>query len=249
MPIAVNAHSRVGRLLQIYEHVDGVVAAHFARVGADHRPPCAAGCAHCCGHVFFWTSLELFTGLFAYGGLHPGEFAKLTYQADKLAQKVLRKHPSVLPQVRGWLEYGQIPSPEDLAEHETRWKTVGELPCLFLLHGRCSIYPHRPLVCRTYGWTRVFLPKTQQLLTPNCPPFAADPRAGDTLVFLPEYDSLRERIEVMSAAIATSILPLVAWFYGCAEIRAGVWPEKHHRLACVEEWPREAASPLRATAF
>lgn len=96
---------------------------------------CRRGCSDCCSQLFHITEVEA-----AY--ISKGVKALAAEQREQLRERA----KSYLPQRRALLESRSVPD---------AWGALPppglRLPCPALLDGACSIYNHRPLICRRYG--------------------------------------------------------------------------------------------------
>jgi Uncharacterized protein conserved in bacteria len=108
--------------------------------------PCEAGCSHCCNQIVWICKPE-------------GELIR-SYVIKNFSKKEIKKIEERIP-----LSLPFIPSKEEMIKEHTeaiiykKYKKNGcfetyyklQLPCVFLSElKRCSIYPVRPLACRTH---------------------------------------------------------------------------------------------------
>lgn len=110
-------------------------------IGVQQRYPsliCLTGCHACC--------------------LHQG--SPITYRIEWLAiQALLERDPELKARVRQrFLAYRQklrqaLDQQQTLSVREVLFET----PCPLLENGRCSVYDQRPMTCRAYGNTRLYV--------------------------------------------------------------------------------------------
>lgn len=122
---------------QAYLDVAGRWEAEFARNRDRYGEAihCRRGCSDCCSQLFQITEIEA-----AY--ISRGVKALPAEQREELRERAQR----YLPQRRALLESRRVPD---------AWGALPppglRLPCPALVQGACSIYSHRPLICRRYG--------------------------------------------------------------------------------------------------
>lgn len=107
------------------------------RLAGDHLA-CRAGCTECCIGAFPITRLD--------GGRLRAGLAILTAADPAAARDVVERALSQVREMGGGL-------PEDDAEAEAFLGRHASLPCPALdpRDGRCLVYDHRPVSCRTFG--------------------------------------------------------------------------------------------------
>lgn len=112
--------------------------AEFARNRAIHGPriQCRRGCSDCCGQLFQITEVEAAVVSQGVALLPEGERRTLAAKAE-----VYLRERRALVARHGKIEaWGSLPPPG------------ARLPCPALTaEGACSIYEHRPLICRKFG--------------------------------------------------------------------------------------------------
>lgn len=112
---------------------------HFARV-AEARPDalaCRSGCTGCCHGLFEIARVDVTVLAEGLAALAPAERADI----ERRAEEILRIHPHPVD----W-------SGEPEGARELFFEETAELPCPCLGEdGRCRVYAHRPLMCRTFG--------------------------------------------------------------------------------------------------
>jgi Fe-S-cluster containining protein len=145
----IHEDSAVARLLKFYSRLDEDIA-RFQQ-GKEGQIICRKGCTGCCSDIVLTTNTE---------------FDLIVYELRKWEPKQLTilfaktKH--------AWEMFSEI-NP-DAAEHYSKTRTNDSIlfddidvalqtiklpvPCPFLFHDSCSIYPVRPVVCRTHGVTK-----------------------------------------------------------------------------------------------
>ena len=140
---ALDALGGVSAMSEIYDLADFVVEQVEGEFDCVH---CVPGCSECCSQLPLVTFDEW--RLIA-GWMHENLTGQRRSQIVGNAESLLADRESVLP---GWMRLGEV----DLESAEAA-DIVGEMfdnestTCPFLFDGRCSIYPVRPLVCRSYG--------------------------------------------------------------------------------------------------
>jgi Fe-S-cluster containining protein len=99
------------------------------------RIQCRAGCADCCSQLFQITEIE--AGIISRGvrALDPAAREQLRSRAERYMTE-RRALVEGIGEPEAW---GQLPPPG------------ARLPCPALEDGVCSIYEHRPLICRKFG--------------------------------------------------------------------------------------------------
>ncbi len=140
---ALEALSGVSDMAEIYSLTNFVVGRVESEFDCVH---CVPGCSECCSQLPLVTFDEWRLILdWMQDNLTAGGRARVVRNAEAL----LTEGESVLP---SWMRLGEV----DLESPEAV-DVVGEMfdnestTCPFLFDGRCSIYPVRPLVCRSYG--------------------------------------------------------------------------------------------------
>ena len=112
---------------------------HFAKV-AEEQPgalACRSGCTGCCHGLFEIARVDVTVMAEGLAALPPGERAAI----ERRAEAILEEHPHPID----WSE-------EPDGSRERFFAATSELPCPCLREdGRCAIYEHRPLLCRTFG--------------------------------------------------------------------------------------------------
>lgn len=104
-----------------------------ARYG--ERIHCRKGCSECCSQMFLITEVEAAYISRAVKKFSAGRRAVLR----RRAREYLARREEILAQRSVPDEWGALPPPGL------------RLPCPALENGACSIYEHRPLICRKYG--------------------------------------------------------------------------------------------------
>ncbi len=91
---------------------------------SELQPKCSKGCDHCC---YQWVRCSIPEALFTFEGIKstcmPEEIADLRARIGVYAAELVPDESGVIPQV----------------------------PCPLLRDGACSVYEHRPLICRGVG--------------------------------------------------------------------------------------------------
>lgn len=140
---ALDALSRVSSIAEIYDLTGFVVERVEDDFDCMH---CVAGCSECCSQLPLVT-LEEWRLIVTW--MHDNVTADRRIEIVGRSESLLTDRNSVLPR---WMRLKEV----DLESTEAV-DFVAELfdnestMCPFLFAGRCSIYPVRPLVCRSYG--------------------------------------------------------------------------------------------------
>ena len=123
--------------VQRYLDVAREVGQEFTRARRLHgkRIHCRRGCTDCCHHIFQISETEAAYVSAGFGGLADRQREKLSENA----KAYLRSRDTIMQ------EHGYIEAWGNLPRAETR------LACPALVDGLCSIYDHRPLICRKFG--------------------------------------------------------------------------------------------------
>lgn len=129
----------------LLERVDGQMARAYD-LGRQHLV-CGPGCASCCIGPFAINALEgwrLRRGLVALGEGDPEGRMAIEKRAEEARDLLRDGFP-------GDPDSGRLA--DDESELERFFDHHGDLPCPVLdpLSGRCELYAHRPVTCRSYG--------------------------------------------------------------------------------------------------
>lgn len=128
-----NTMSDYEKYLKIAEEWEAEFARNRARYG--EKIHCRKGCSDCCGQMFQITEIEA-----AYVSHGIKKLPEAHQSAlKKRSQEYLGKHKELLARHGVSEAWGSLPPPGL------------RLPCPALDDGACSIYEHRPLICRKYG--------------------------------------------------------------------------------------------------
>lgn len=132
-------------LRQVDEQMD-----HAYRLGGEHLV-CQPGCSGCCVGPFAVNGLEawrLRRGLRRLSARHPARAAAIRQRAEAARQVLAPSFPG--SPSSGFLVRG---SAADEQRVEAFLDLHDELPCPVLdpQTGRCELYAHRPITCRSYG--------------------------------------------------------------------------------------------------
>ncbi|MGH9470673.1 MAG: YkgJ family cysteine cluster protein [Terriglobia bacterium] len=126
--------------MSVYDYLLGLAAeweGEFARNRARYaeRIHCRTGCSDCCSQMFLITELEA-----AYISRAVKHFtAERRAILRQRASEYLARREEILAERQIPDAWGALPPPGL------------RLPCPALENGACSIYEHRPLICRKYG--------------------------------------------------------------------------------------------------
>lgn len=125
--------------MQSYEQILARADHHFSQV-IDEQPAalhCRLGCTFCCNGLFEITPADMVVMMKGLRALEHPARAELARRAGEIIERL--DHPDL----------------EDLPEPERRRfliEVAGDEPCPALsAGGACTIYSHRPLICRTAG--------------------------------------------------------------------------------------------------
>jgi Fe-S-cluster containining protein len=199
--------------LQVFRDVDELVDHELARSAEKGRPStCAKRCAHCCRQEVYVPRAEV----------------------EAIVEWLETSAPHLIPEleirIAGWLAWYRTEYPglaaSGLGPREAF--TAHAPPCPALIDDACSIYPVRPVFCRTHHVTS--------------PPDACRPPADPARLDAP-VESMR--IFARTATVATKLRVLVesqgADFNGTVHLLA----EWLAHLLGVEAQPWRTASPIR----
>lgn len=123
-------------MLEIYREIDRVIAKELERLRQEGIvPTCQKGCHFCCRQVIPTTILEARVS---------GQYIKRNfseYQRDELRNKLLN-----------WFKWVETELPEHTSKAGNEKKAFYNYgpDCPLLVDGECSIYPVRPVTCRTH---------------------------------------------------------------------------------------------------
>jgi Fe-S-cluster containining protein len=135
--LAAQQHVKERRVLalKVFQDVDDLVEREVTRSAAAGRPPpCAKGCSHCCRQELYAPRAEV-----------EAIVEWLETSAPHLIAELKIK-------VEAWLDWYRSRYPELVAsglERRDAFYAHGP-PCPALVDDTCSIYPVRPVFCRTY---------------------------------------------------------------------------------------------------
>lgn len=199
--------------LRVFQDVDELVDRELARSVASGRPSsCAKGCSHCCRQELHAPRAEV----------------------EAIVEWLETSAPHLIPELRtriaSWLDWYRTEYPKlaasGLAPREA-FHAHGP-PCPALVDDACSIYPVRPVFCRTHHVTS--------------PPDACRP-PGDPARLDAPVESMR--IFTRTASVATKLRVLIesqgSDFNGTVHLLA----EWLAHLLGVEPQPWRTAAPIR----
>jgi Fe-S-cluster containining protein len=135
--VAAQRHAKERRVfaLKIFQEVDELVDREVARSSAEGRPAtCAPGCSHCCRQELYAPRAEV-----------EAIVEWLEQSAPHLIDELKRR-------VATWLDWYRTQYPALIARGIARrdaFYSHGP-PCPALIDDLCSIYPVRPVFCRTH---------------------------------------------------------------------------------------------------
>lgn len=127
-----NTNKIAREVIRIYKDVD-VKMKRVPKV-------CGEGCAHCCRQVIVIHSAE--------------QFAIARYVKEHFSEAQLE---AARERLRSWFAYFDANTPAGQSIDGGELQAFGRkhaadgMNCPFLVDSRCSIYPARPLICRTYS--------------------------------------------------------------------------------------------------
>ncbi len=141
----IHPDSFIGRLRRLYHLIDEVVQQHES---ATSSLPCHKGCSNCCLRTFNIGPLEFVEIQQGVTQLPQETIDKICETARVQYRYLLDNYPdTVRAKHGGEISWGQL-------RHKLLQTQVHEqldLPCPFLDQGTCSIYNHRPWICRVWG--------------------------------------------------------------------------------------------------
>lgn len=134
-------------IINLYEKIDVKIAAHYK--DKKRQAPCAKGCASCCSQFFEISEVEY---IIILNHLKEWDKSKLDtiIETANIYSQVLEKHHNKFYKKYFSKDVTEEFSLDDYYKDSERFKI--HIPCVFLSEeGACTIYPVRPLVCRTTG--------------------------------------------------------------------------------------------------
>lgn len=213
------AKERRSLVLKVFQEVDEVVVVQLATLAEKGTPPtCSKGCSHCCRQ----------------------EIRLPRAEAEAIAQWLETTAPDMIDdlrvKLRAWLDWYRSQYPKLITKGIDRGDAFYSHgpQCPALVSDACSIYPVRPIVCRTHYVAS--------------PPDACRSDNDPRYLNVPTQ-SLVADIGVKTAPLATKIRALVqkqgADFKGTVHLL----PEWLAHLLDVEEQPWRTSPPLDLTYF
>ena len=199
--------------LKVFQDVDELVDSEIARsVASGRQPTCVKGCSHCCRHELYAPRAEVEAIV---------DWLEVT--APHLIARLKER-------IEGWLDWYRHSYPKlvasGIARHDAFYSHGP--PCPALIDDACSIYPVRPVFCRTHYVTSP---------ADACRP-QGDPARPDTPI-----ESMR--IFTKTAFVATKLRMLVERqgfdFNGSVHLL----PEWLAHLLGVEAQPWRTTAPVR----
>ncbi|MDD2391150.1 MAG: hypothetical protein PHP23_15675 [Desulfobacterales bacterium] len=121
----------------VYSSVDRAVACELDRLCREDRiiPSCQLGCCHCCRY-------HILTNIVEAHAL--AQYIKREFSAGQINDLRMRTQ-----QWHEWNNYMQGRYPSADIEEQTAFLNYSHC-CPLLVNGACSVYPVRPVVCRTH---------------------------------------------------------------------------------------------------
>ncbi len=181
-----------GFTADIYRCVDQATAGELLRLRLEKGivPSCRQGCFACCGQHILATSVEART---------VAEYLRREFTAAEI--RALRKR------TRRWHHWDR----RRLQPENTRsWDEEDSLPCPLLVGGICTVYPVRPLTCRTH-----FVSTDPRFCRPGNDPKGSGgtPLSLSSVVMAagPFSAAIRTRIEAETGDYLASIMLLPHW--------------------------------------
>lgn len=186
------------RIRESFEEADRLWAEATATV-VPGELACRGGCFGCCVGLFEITLPEALLVREGFSLLPPGEQEDSYRRAARIVERTAKDFP-------GEAATGVL-DPERTEEADDRYfEVVSESACpmLELPSGRCRIYAHRPITCRTFGlaWKR-----SAEVVNPACPlnfPEGGEERQQETAI---DLDLLTAADQVLAEAALAAGLP------------------------------------------
>lgn len=192
--------------LQVFQEVDELVDREIARSVAKGRPPtCVKGCSHCCRQEVYAPRAEVEAIVEWLEGSAPHLIADLAAR------------------IEGWLRWYRTEYPALVASGVPRHAAfyAHAPPCPALVDGACSIYPVRPVFCRTHQVTSpadACRPGGDPArLDVPIEPMAIVPRAAHVAT------KLRVLVESQGADFNATVHLLVEWLAHLLGVEAQPW--------------------------
>lgn len=186
------------RIRESFEEADRLWAEATATV-VPGELACRGGCFGCCVGLFEITLPEALLVREGFSQLPPEEREDSLRRAARIVERTAKDFP-------GEASTGVL-DPERTEEADDRYfEVVSESACpmLELPGGRCRIYAHRPITCRTFGlaWKR-----SAEVVNPACPlnfPEGGEARQQETAI---DLDLLTAADQVLAEAALAAGLP------------------------------------------
>jgi Fe-S-cluster containining protein len=197
-------HARLEVTRRAWAEADRVIAAELATVAVT----CREGCAHCCRQEITLARAEAETAV---------DWIKASWDAERIA--------AFGDALKAWLAWYRAEYPKLLAAGVPRHKVIPEHgpQCPALVDNRCSIYPVRPLTCRTMYVTS----------SPDACRQESDPLFDRTATFVPvhalvrvvqpAYISIRAVVEKQGADYLASAHLLPEWLAHLLRVEDQPW--------------------------
>lgn len=192
--------------LQVFQDVDELVDREVARSVAQGRPPsCAKGCSHCCRQEIYAPRAEV----------------------EAIVEWLETSAPHLIPDLKtriaSWLDWYRTEYPGLAASGMVRrdlFHAHGP-PCPALIDDVCSIYPVRPVFCRTY-----YVTSPADACRPPGDPARTDVPVEPMRIFTRTADvaaKLRALVERQGADFNGTVHLLAEWLAHLLGVEAQPW--------------------------
>lgn len=192
--------------LKVFQDVDELVDRELARSVAQGRPPsCTKGCSHCCRQEIYAPRAEV---------------EAIVEWLETSAPHLI---PELKPRIAGWLDWYRTEYPRLAASGGMRrdlFHAHGP-PCPALIDDVCSIYPVRPVFCRTY-----YVTSPADACRPPGDPARPDVPIESMRIFTRTVDvaaKLRALVERQGADFNGTVHLLAEWLAHLLGVEAQPW--------------------------
>lgn len=149
----INPNSLVANCLMAYSEVDKHISNEICE--NSYSFTCSKGCSKCCSDYFFISEVEYFT-ILNYLISNPSDFNLFQIQdiANQAILHLQRNNKKAFDLIDEYMPDGDnfFTRQRFFDDNASEYK----YPCIFLKDNLCSIYPVRPFVCRTFGYSSFY---------------------------------------------------------------------------------------------
>jgi Fe-S-cluster containining protein len=201
-----HAQQRRSLALKVFDEVDALVDREVMRSAAKGRPPtCAKGCSHCCRQEIYAPRAEV----------------------EAIVEWLETSSPHLIaelkPRIAGWLDWYRSQYPRLVASgiaQRDAFNSHGP-QCPALVDDACSIYPVRPMFCRTH-----YVSSPADACRPPGDPDRLDVPVESLRIFTktaPIATKLRALIESQGADFNGTVHFLAEWLAHLLEVEQQPW--------------------------